>query len=1219
MSSCTAPGRKRRFFPDITHLESRSLLAVVVTFAGQNGQDLVGPDASQGSDGIQDLDLHLSNLPAPVSRIAIQAPGGFEWATAPDANGAALAEYFASSAAGQGDVYINPQVKSDLPPSGGTLPLGGSTGNLIQLSSGAKLTVTVAYQGQSSSDTVAVTIANLASGTLPVPAVPTPANPLGGFLVTDAGQDGTGQTYELGYVHLVVTAPGGVTFSSASFNAIVWRLSDQAGIAWDSTNATLGHNHIYATIRTGANNVADLYFAPERNEAQPSGSSVPTMLLGVALPNDGRVFATAFSGQNWSLAARTDPLNLVSAPNPPPTTEAQLRADLESTTPEFDTINLPANTTIVITQPLEITHSVKIVGNNATLLFRQGNTASWPSAASGAIYVDAPTYTNIQVQLSDFTITFDQTSPIRWSNPPGAGPALFDPNNNPGGVQHAVIDTRDSNTNLNMTLLTLNAMTVLGPRAFDGSAFSSLQAQLAAQGDSTDQYVGEQDIELIRTNDQDTGSIMGSTFRGGSIELFAGPWTIAGNNVLGSTAFTYSPGAFAMHSPHDVLIEGNQVSQADPNGHEFRLVVMSVSGYGDTIQGNSFGGGAGQVGDELGYSATSSQFGGINDPEVILAESTYGVLFEGRPGAISNDGRLLVLPHLRADAYAGFTGPGLVVSILAGVNHDGSANMGLAGTWYTVAQQASLSAGNTITLMMQDPLPAMPQGGYYIVEVTGGFVNNAFVDNTIDLLGKSSTGIVINGEDYHSVVIGNTFKGGSVYQTVYTGTAISLGAAIASAPSGSGPFPLPAGWTALPDLGAIVDSNTIIDSVGGIVIGVQHAANYWGAAVASTSETGRVFVTASVSRNTFEFDSSFLSSWAASYLTDGNDPAESSRPPTITIGAGFSGEAPGPYGSPRFPWTVGNAINVNANIAPIFVDPTENVVTVWSNSVQLMTAGGGTPQPTLSGQVYDGIVNGAVVAPRITPTVYNGLTYYPFNLANLDISPLGAGPSQPPPKGAAPPAPTGVSISLTGLNQVEVSWQSSPGATSYVVELSLDGLNWSAIAGAVTSNSFAESGLEYATTYDYRVLAVSSAGNSAPSSAVAVTTLTLPDVLTVHSLIIKVTSKAAFTAPIAQYTDANTAAAADSFIATIKWGDGRSGRGVVSGNDGAFVVTGTHKYAKAGVYRIVVTVTMKRPGHSGASARSAAQVVSPVKHRQTARPIPGRPKKVAKAAKRRIR
>ena len=80
----SAPGRRRRYFPQITHLEARSLLAAVVTCLGQDGHDLVGPDASQGSDGIQDLHLQLSGLAAAVSQIVVQAPGGFEWATEPD-------------------------------------------------------------------------------------------------------------------------------------------------------------------------------------------------------------------------------------------------------------------------------------------------------------------------------------------------------------------------------------------------------------------------------------------------------------------------------------------------------------------------------------------------------------------------------------------------------------------------------------------------------------------------------------------------------------------------------------------------------------------------------------------------------------------------------------------------------------------------------------------------------------------------------------------------------------------------------------------------------------------------------------------------------------------------------------------------------------------------------------------------------------------------------
>ena len=178
------------------------------------------------------------------------------------------------------------------------------------------------------------------------------------------------------------------------------------------------------------------------------------------------------------------------------------------------------------------------------------------------------------------------------------------------------------------------------------------------------------------------------------------------------------------------------------------------------------------------------------------------------------------------------------------------------------------------------------------------------------------------------------FIGGTIYGTVYTGTAISVGSTIFSLRGGSGPFPLPAGWTALPNLGTVIEDNIIQDSLGGIMIGVMHGANYWEATVVTTSETGRVFVTATVTGNTFEFDSSFLSSWATAAVADRNNPAETTTPPTITVGAGSPQKGPGPYGTPRFPWTVGNALTVNGSDQPIFVDPTENVVTVQSNSVE---------------------------------------------------------------------------------------------------------------------------------------------------------------------------------------------------------------------------------------------------------------------------------------------
>ncbi len=648
--------------------------------------------------------------------------------------------------------------------------------------------MTIDYQGSSTPDVVNVPVANLISPTDPMPATPTPANVLGTFQVQDLGQDGTGQPYEQGFVHLVVTAPSGVAFNPATFGQVTWGLSDHLSYEWDSTSSTVGHNHVYASLRSGSSSVVDVYFPPVADEAPPSGSSAPTMLLQVTLPGSGQVYATPFQGTSANLALMTEPLD-AQVPPSPPTSEAQLRADLISTSPEYDTINLPSNQTIVITQPLEITHSVHIVGNGATVYFQQGSTAAWPAGASGAIYVSDPGGTNIQVELDDFTIKFDTSQPIRWSNPSGTSPALWDPENDQG-IVHAVIDTRDSNSNENRDVLTLSGMSVYGPPAFDGSTYAGLQQALAQSGDTSHEYVGEQAIDLVRANDQDSGTITGSTFQGGPIEVFGGPWTFTNNTLLGAVADTYSPGAFALHSSYGALIEGNQVTQSDPAGREFRLVILASSGYGDTIQGNSFGGGAGQVGDELTYDSGSGHFNGINDPEVIIAEPTYGVLFAGRPSAVSADGRLLVLTDLRVGAAPEVTGPGMVVSILEGVNADGSSNMTLAGQWFPVAQQASLS-GSTIELLMQDAIPPPPPGGYYVVEVTGGFINTTISGNTLDLTGRSSTGIKVDGEDYGTTIVGNHFIGGTIYNTGYNGTAIWLGAALSSAGSGGVRSPYP--------------------------------------------------------------------------------------------------------------------------------------------------------------------------------------------------------------------------------------------------------------------------------------------------------------------------------------------------------------------------------------------------------------------------------------------
>ena len=57
------------------------------------------------------------------------------------------------------------------------------------------------------------------------------------------------------------------------------------------------------------------------------------------------------------------------------------------------------------------------------------------------------------------------------------------------------------------------------------------------------------------------------------------------------------------------------------------------------------------------------------------------------------------------------------------------------------------------------------------------------------------------------------------------------------------------------------------------------------------------------------------------------------------------------------------------------------------------------------------------------------------------------------------------------------------------------------------------------------------------------------------------------------FSDANTAALATEYTATINWGDTSTSAGTVSGGAGSFTVTGSHQYAEEGTYKVTVTAT----------------------------------------------
>jgi hypothetical protein len=65
-----------------------------------------------------------------------------------------------------------------------------------------------------------------------------------------------------------------------------------------------------------------------------------------------------------------------------------------------------------------------------------------------------------------------------------------------------------------------------------------------------------------------------------------------------------------------------------------------------------------------------------------------------------------------------------------------------------------------------------------------------------------------------------------------------------------------------------------------------------------------------------------------------------------------------------------------------------------------------------------------------------------------------------------------------------------------------------------------------------------------------------------------------FSGTVATFTDADTAATASEYAATINWGDGSPvATGVVGGGGGSFMVSGSHTYAEEGSNTVTVTVT----------------------------------------------
>ena len=457
----------------------------------------------------------------------------------------------------------------------------------------------------------------------------------------------------------------------------------------------------------------------------------------------------------------------------------------------------------------------------------------------------------------------------------------------------------------------------------------------------------EEAPELLRLTSASSGVISGNTLKGGSTEFFGGPWDVTGNTYLGTMPDTYTYDAFATHYTHDVTIANNVVAPGATSGKTWRFLVTTESGFGDVVRNNVVVG----VGP-----MDSDTVVNPNAPEVVLTEA-YRVEFEGAVASVSADGMVVQIPAPQGGAAR----TGDVFSILNGPQ---------AGQYRVIAQ-----ALGPETYLLDSPVTP----GAFDASIATGFVHESYVGNTVDERGSSTAdAFVLAGNQFGATVVGNHVLGGlqAFRLTAYPSE-----------------WPVTWGWTHAPFLGATVAGNTVVDSLAGVVIDVEHSRYI-------KTDAGRVYFSGTFTDNTGVWDADGLAARAAAGL--------SATPGLVNVGNSLS------------------------------VDPGELVLTASGNAV--LGPAGATLGPTFV--VDAGTVNGAadrgvsfaLPAPRSAVTAYAvpsiTLTNPIAFVASIRAESAAERPVSSSPEVVAGPRTSAVSTAAAPVSAAAVSASSSAPVTA---------------------------------------------------------------------------------------------------------------------------------------------------------------------------------------------
>ena len=428
--------------------------------------------------------------------------------------------------------------------------------------------------------------------------------------------------------------------------------------------------------------------------------------------------------------------------------------DLQGLVDHNGTVTL-ASGTHVLRRPLVLSRPARVVGQpGAVLRFDQEpDQPGWTAAIK--VHRGGTT-------LEGFAVRF--AGPTRWDQEVSYGPAVIGSTDNRDPAQP-------------------------GPR----HAVVLRHLDLEAPPAPSDQWTSC--LNLVRLNTATSGRIEGNELRGGSVMVEGGPWSIVDNIYRGTPPHTFAYDAFAGHYTHDVLIARNRVQVDRPSGKTWRFLVLTQRGAHDIVTDNQVVGIGAREDDPIPHP---------NAPELILTEA-YRLHFEGKPAAISPDGRVVAIPEPQGSPFW----HGDAVAILSGP---------MAGQWRTVTMPLGPR-----TFLLDRPIDTATDA----ISIATGFTDETFSGNTVDTRGShQAANLVLAGNTYGARVVKNHLLGGS--------ESIRL---VASASED----PIHWGWSRAPWLGGLIEGNILEDATSGR-IDVEHS-------IYTKSHRGRVYVTATLLDN----------------------------------------------------------------------------------------------------------------------------------------------------------------------------------------------------------------------------------------------------------------------------------------------------------------------------------------------------------------------------------